>query len=76
MGSVDLCPPTHHSVGDFRTQRNTGLGDRAGRNVSGDVFLGICLQEPPPGNHLGKGVGTEAWVCAASGPALVWLQIL
>lgn len=54
---MDLCPTTHHSVGDFRTQRNTGLGDRVGRNVSEDVFLGICLQEPPPRKPPGEGCG-------------------
>lgn len=66
---MDLCPTTHHSVGDFRTRKNTGLGNREGRTASGDVFLGICLQAPPPRKPPGEGVDTEAGVCAASGTA-------
>lgn len=75
VGSVDLCPTTHHLVGGCRTQRNTGLGNRVGRTASGDVFLASASRNHPPGNHLGKGVGTEAWVCVAIGTALVWLPI-
>lgn len=62
---MDLCPTTRRSVGDFRTQRHTGLGNREGRTASGDVFLGYCLQAPPPRKPPGEGVGIEAEACAA-----------